>query len=503
VNRRSTQHAARTLRTSSDLRTSVERLESRAMLAGLGPESWSAAGPTTAPLSTGALVSAGAILTCSSPLPGSTTFSSLPVSSSSSGSLASGGLLWLSSTSGSGAGPTVSGSGGGITSGPVLSSQASGGTGVGSSAGSITASRGTVNGVELLVTSGAASGTGDSQAGSAGSNNTNGPAVSSQASGGTGGGLTTSAAISGSGGLQPVFYDSAQIGLSTNGLHPGATGSTTLTLAATLTPLAYQPGSNDGPGFVLGVWTGDEGGVQFFQVAEPESPLADTAPLGRPTWDEVKDWFQGPRWQFEFEADLGLWDPPGEESRPKDDFDLVPTDENGNYSWKSYSEFVDFIARTKQLGKDFATHMAEWFGPDEVARAAKPVIAGGRGLTVIAFGASEADNLDDLARAARNGKLPRWDGKKPDYAVNPAHAPETLRPGKTPIPEDAEEVFRHAVPDSDSNARHWYGQNAEGKIYRFSNSNDGSVHFSGIDGVGDGIRNMTEYARKRLEEMFR
>jgi len=64
-------------------------------------------------------------------------------------------------------------------------------------------------------------------------------------------------------------------------------------------------------------------------------------------------------------------------------------------------------------------------------------------------------------------------------------------------------VFRHAVPDSDLNARHWYGKNAEGKIYRFSNSNDGTVHFSGIDGVGDGIRNITEYARRRLMEMSR
>ncbi len=29
--------------------------------------------------------------------------------------------------------------------------------------------------------------------------------------------------------------------------------------------------------------------------------------------------------------------------------------------------------------------------------------------------------------------------------------------------------------------------------------NDGTAHFSGIDGVGDEVRNLTKYARERLD----
>jgi hypothetical protein len=40
--------------------------------------------------------------------------------------------------------------------------------------------------------------------------------------------------------------------------------------------------------------------------------------------------------------------------------------------------------------------------------------------------------------------------------------------------------------------------NSEGKIYRFSNANDGTAHFSGIESHGDGVRNITDYALQRL-----
>jgi len=73
---------------------------------------------------------------------------------------------------------------------------------------------------------------------------------------------------------------------------------------------------------------------------------------------------------------------------------------------------------------------------------------------------------------------------------------------KTLLPDDAADVYRRAVPDDPVNARHWFGKNADGQIYRFSNSNDGTVHFSGIDGVGDGIRNLTPYAKGRLKELL-
>jgi len=98
-------------------------------------------------------------------------------------------------------------------------------------------------------------------------------------------------------------------------------------------------------------------------------------------------------------------------------------------------------------------------------------------------------------------QLGRYQGPKPTYTENPAHVPgPTLRPGKTPLPADARAVFRNAVPNDANSPTAWFGRNSQGRIYRFSVDRNGSAHFSGIDGVGDGTRNLTTYARKRLGE---
>ena len=110
----------------------IESLETRAMLAGVGPESWSAPGIAPAPLGTGALFSSGVILTCSSPTPGSSGTASPPAPTSGSGGSTAGGDLWLAFSAGSGAGGSTSGSTGGVsTDGPALSSQYTGGSGIG------------------------------------------------------------------------------------------------------------------------------------------------------------------------------------------------------------------------------------------------------------------------------------------------------------------------------------------------------------------------------------
>jgi hypothetical protein len=57
------------------------------------------------------------------------------------------------------------------------------------------------------------------------------------------------------------------------------------------------------------------------------------------------------------------------------------------------------------------------------------------------------------------------------------------------------------VPDSSSEARHWFGKNNDGIIYKFSNANDGTAHFSGRSDVGDGIKNLTQYAKERLRDL--
>ena len=221
-------------RTSSPhrLRPVIEALEPRAMLAGVGPESWSAGGIGTPLMGAGALLTSGTILTCSSPTPGSSGTASLPGSTGGSGGTASGGVLWLPSTAGSGAGTSSSGS--------------------------------------------------------AGTVNTNGPALSSQLAGGSGGSQSAPAAASGSGGLSVVLFDSAQPSRTGSGTAPGSTGSNTLTLEEgvpppRLTPLVLHPGSDDGPGFVSGVWTGDEGGVQFVLAAEQEKDqTGQPLPIGKP-----------------------------------------------------------------------------------------------------------------------------------------------------------------------------------------------------------------------------
>jgi YD repeat-containing protein len=96
--------------------------------------------------------------------------------------------------------------------------------------------------------------------------------------------------------------------------------------------------------------------------------------------------------------------------------------------------------------------------------------------------------------------LERFDGPKPTYDVNPAHVPgqRGFNPSKTPLPNDADEVFRSAVPNDPNNPTAWFGKNSNGQIYRYSLGNNGTAHFSGIDGVGDGVRNLTKYAIDRL-----
>ena len=111
-------------------------------------------------------------------------------------------------------------------------------------------------------------------------------------------------------------------------------------------------------------------------------------------------------------------------------------------------------------------------------------------------GDGETENND-----RSKSKPKRYDGPKPKYHVNPAHVKHSpsYNPKKTPLPNDAADVFKNAVPDDPSIPKNWYGRNDDGKIYRFSNGNDGTAHFSGIDGEGDGTRNMKSYAKQRLE----
>ncbi len=372
----------------SSLRAVIESLETRAMLAGVGPESWSASGLAPAPLGTGSLSSSGIILTCSSPAPGSCGAASPPAPAAGSGGTTSGGDLWDSFSVGSGAGGSKSGSTGGVsTDGPALSSQYTGGSGAGKGSGTSSGSSGTTSGGDLWDSFSVKPGTGGSTSGSTGGVSTNGPALSSQYTGGSGagkgsgtssgsgttsggdlwdsfsagsraggstsgstGGVSTDGpALSsqyngGSGGggqgngtvgtlsnadLWRLYWSGAGAGSSSgpadgslandptisaqytggsggglvffvtgatgagaanSGSQQGSTGSTTLTLAdgqspVMTTPLVYQPGSDDGPGVVSGVWTGGDGGWQVILMSDGENSYDDGAPDGEPQGD--------------------------------------------------------------------------------------------------------------------------------------------------------------------------------------------------------------------------
>ena len=256
----------------STLCTVIEALEPRAMLASVGPESWSAPGLAPAPPGTGSLFSSGIILTCSSPTPGSSSTSSLPAPTSGSGTT-SGGDLWDSFSAGSGAGGSTSDSTGGVsTNGPALSSQYTGGSGVG---GQGNGTGGTLSNAELwrLYWSGAGAG---SSSGPANGSLANDPTISAKYTDGSGGGM--------------VFFVTGATGAdaASSGSQQGSTGSTTLTLAdgqstVMTTPLVYQPGSDDGPGVVSGVWTGGVGEVQFVLAADQDGDLTGRPlPIGRP-----------------------------------------------------------------------------------------------------------------------------------------------------------------------------------------------------------------------------
>lgn len=157
----------------------------------------------------------------------------------------------------------------------------------------------------------------------------------------------------------------------------------------------------------------------------------------------------------------------------------------------------------EQLDYDFNHPPQGWLSKafEKPARAfADPVgaLKGGvenRDTTEVFYG------IVGLAIQSRGGGRPaRFNGPKPKYSENFEHVPGMgLKPGKTPLPPDAQEVYLRAVPENAVDPKHWYGRNASGQLYRFSSSNDGFAHFNAIEGVGDGIRTPTRYAIRRLD----
>ena len=468
MSRRNTKTPPRT----STLCTVIESLEPRAMLAGVGPESWSAPGLAPAPPGNGSLFSGGIILTCSSTSPGSSGTTSLPAPSSGSGGTTSGGDLWDSYSTGSGAGGSTAGSAGGVskdgpalssrytggsgagkdsgtssgsggttsvgdlwlaystgsgaggsasgsaggvskdgtalssqytggsgagkgsgtssgsggtmsgsdlwdsystgsgaggstsgstggvsTDGPALSSQYNGGSGVGKGSGTSSGSGGTTSGGDLWDSYSTGSGAGGSTAGSAGGVSTDGPALSSQYNGGSGAGGQgngTGCTLSNAE-LWRLYWSGAGAGSSSSSSDEGSLANNPPISAqytggsgiGRITPLVYNPQSDGPPVFHSGVWTGDEGGVQFVQTADTGSGQdGGDPPAGRPTWNDAQDDYYASRWLFEVEAGMGMYDPRKKEPKPADSDTTAdaPSDQSAGASPN-----VDGISQTEEL----------------------------------------------------------------------------------------------------------------------------------------------------------
>ena len=141
-----------------------------------------------------------------------------------------------------------------------------------------------------------------------------------------------------------------------------------------ITPLVYNPESDGPPVFDSGVWTENAAGVQFAQAADTGSGQSGGNPRAeRPTWnnDDAQDYYFGPRWLFEFEAGMGMYDPPNELPKPRDELaGVIPTDPNGTYQAGRKQEFDTLPAQVAEKGKEFAWFMGEWYADRALGAAA-------------------------------------------------------------------------------------------------------------------------------------
>jgi len=90
-------------------------------------------------------------------------------------------------------------------------------------------------------------------------------------------------------------------------------------------------------------------------------------------------------------------------------------------------------------------------------------------------------------------------GKRTEYVYDPLDRTTEIRCADNTQETYAEDVFKNAVPNDPTSPTAWFGRNSDGQIYRYSLGGDGTAHFSGIHGVGDGTRSITRYALDRLD----
>ncbi len=114
----------------------------------------------------------------------------------------------------------------------------------------------------------------------------------------------------------------------------------------------------------------------------------------------------------------------------------------------------------------------------------------------------ERQRLEGLMEQGYHGRKPAY-----EHATHhdPSH-PDFRGRGSltTPIPADAAQVYRNAVPDPSANGRTWWGRGENGDLYRFQSTPDGKhMHWNGATGKTGGDRaiamdNVPGYVRQRL-----
>ena len=302
----------------------IERLESRAMLAGLGQDSLSGLRSITAVLLPGVSSPPGIVFNGGSPTLGSAagtggSQSNGPVllggsgsgtGSSSSGSSSSdpNGPVLLGD-SGSGTGSSSGGSSSSDPNSPVLSSQYNGGSNAGTQ-GSGTNNGGTLSGSDLWLLYGAGLGAGSSSSGASGGSSSNLLALLSQYQEGSnagGQGNGTVGTLSNAD-LWGMYWSGAGAGSSSSGSDEGSLAEDpTISAQYTggsgiggITPLVYNPERDGPPVFHSGVFTGDHGSVQFVQTADTGNQGTDEGNASQSdgksrarSWWGIRGWFLG------------------------------------------------------------------------------------------------------------------------------------------------------------------------------------------------------------------
>ena len=125
------------------------------------------------------------------------------------------------------------------------------------------------------------------------------------------------------------------------------------------------------------------------------------------------------------------------------------------------------------------------------------------GLNFHQYAANPVEWIEPLG-LAKFPKFGRYHGPKPQYENPGHHDPSSgvFRGGGTGktslLPCDAEELYKHAIPDSEG--KHWYALDERGVVHRFGNSNNGRAHWNGDTSQGRGIEPPPE-VKKRIDAM--